>query len=169
MVIHRFDHPCVNRHPLGFIAPLISIECPPVAGGGHPDHCNVGRDYAQCSCAALARSPNRIPTFVVRAHVRINEGLWRLHGYVHRLKREVGKEGAPVLNLAINKLDGFIHQEPRRIKILGQLIRLTVCKPVGVVIERDIRPLLPVVGAGIGQCDRALKPPLARQQAGRAT
>ena len=150
MVVHRLDHPRINGHPFGLIALLISIECLPVAGGGHTDHRDIGRDDPQRFSTTPARVTDRIPTLVILTHVRVNKGLWRLHGYVHRLKREVGKEGAPVLNLAINKLDGFIHQEPRRVKILGQLIRLTVCKPVGVVIERDVGPLLPVIGTGIG-------------------
>ena len=71
---------------------------------------------------------------VVNPDVAVDEFLRSLHWNVHGLERQVSKEGLAVLDIAVDELDGLIHQEARRVEIFRELVFLAVGVPVGLVI-----------------------------------
>ena len=90
------------------------------------------------------------------------------------LKGQVGEERGAVsrvaiYKVAIDKFDGLVDQKARGVEVFRQLILLAVGIPVGLIIEGNIRPLLPVIRPGISQCHRTRKTALAGQLAGTRT
>ena len=88
-----------------------------------------------------------VPTFVIHAHVAVDVRLRCLHGNVHGLKRHVGEERFTVAEIAANELDGFVDQEARGVEVVRQLEALAIRNPVCPIVDRQVRPLLPIVSA----------------------
>ena len=169
MEIHRFDHSRVNGHAFCLIAFLRLAQATPIPGGGHGHHVRGGWNNAKLYGPDLALLTQCLPAAVIHAHIAIDKFLRRLHRNVYCLHRQIGEEGARIVSMTVNELNGLVDQEAGRVEILRQLEFLTIGKPVGFFINGNIGFLFPVVGAGIGHGHRALKTATTGQQVRRHT
>ena len=166
VVIHGLYHGRVNRHAFSLEAALIRAQGIPVGRSRHALHADTLWNDAELSRPQSALLPEFIPAAIINTHVTVNKFLRRLHRDMYRLEWQVGEEGATVIDIAVDELDSLVDQEAGGVEILGQLVLLAVGIPISLIVEWDIRPLLPVVGARIRQCHGTLKTSLAGQLPG---
>ena len=159
MGVHGLDHARVHRHALGLVGLVLCTQSTPITGGCHSDHGHVGGNDAQGGGPLPALLAQFVPTLLISVGIVVDVLLGRLHGHVHRHKRQVSEERGGLVAVRPDELHQFVDQEFRRVKICWQSEALAVGKPVRPVVQGQVGPLLPIVGAGIHHGHGALKPP----------
>ena len=157
MVIHGVHHACVNRHASRFEGLLFRAQRLPGDRGRHVEALEHGWQNACAGQTLAARCTQVVPPTGVCLQILVAKFRWRLHGYMYGLEGDVGKKRLLCVVFVANVLNGFVDEVFGRIEVLGQCRRLTVLKPIGFGVNRQIGALTPVVGAGVGQHQRPIK------------
>jgi hypothetical protein len=67
------------------------------------------------------------------------------------------------MRVAVDELYRLVDEEARRVEVVRELGLFTVRKPIGLVVDREVGLLLPIIGATVGEDERPLESPLARK------